>query len=72
MQEYMRVLLLHLIFAFPREFWPTLCVPPYLHDRDATLLSTLHLPVHDLDWFFDEQEILIDFDFVERNDKGFV
>ena len=62
----------HLVFAFPSEFWPTLCVPPYLHDRDAALFSTLDLPVHDFDWFFDEQEILIDFDFVKRNEKGFI
>ncbi|GKC61342.1 hypothetical protein Tco_1088940 [Tanacetum coccineum] len=61
----MRILLLHLIFAFPRELRAFPGVPTYFNNWDATLLQTFDLAVYDFDKFFDELEFVINLDFIQ-------
>ena len=68
----MRVLLFHLIFAFPCEFGSPLGVPANLHDGYATLFCLFDLSVHDFYWFFHKVEALVDLDLVEWNNKSLV
>ncbi|GKB44815.1 hypothetical protein Tco_0889757 [Tanacetum coccineum] len=65
--EQMRVLLLHLVFAFPGILGTSFRIPTDLHDWNATLLQTLNFAVHNLNWFFNEMELFINVDFVQWN-----
>ncbi|KAI3776128.1 hypothetical protein L1987_45891 [Smallanthus sonchifolius] len=47
-------------------------VPSNFYYGDATLFHSLDLPVHDLNWFFDEMELIIELDFFEWYDLRLV
>ena len=66
----MRVFQLHLILAFPSEFRSSLGVPTNFHNRDAALFRLLDLSVHDLYWFFNKVEALVDLDLIEWDYKN--
>ncbi|GKA26227.1 ribonuclease H-like domain-containing protein [Tanacetum coccineum] len=53
--------------------WKTLPgIPPNLDDWDATLLQSFDFPVYNLYRFLNEIELVIDLDFIQRNDKCFI
>ena len=68
----MRVLLFHLIFAFPSEFKSSLGVSTDFHDGYATLFRLFDLSVHDFYRFFHKVEALVDLDLVEWNNKSLI
>ncbi|GJV96813.1 hypothetical protein Tco_1548390 [Tanacetum coccineum] len=68
----MRVLFLHLVFTLPRKLRTSPRVPTYLDNRNAALLQTLDLTVHDLDRLFNEVKVIVNLDFIQRYSKGFV
>ncbi|GJW38320.1 hypothetical protein Tco_0064165 [Tanacetum coccineum] len=57
---------LDFIQRFSSELRTSLGVPTYFNNRDATLLQTLDLAVHDLDRFFNEMKFFVDLDFIQR------
>ncbi|GKA99766.1 hypothetical protein Tco_0827760 [Tanacetum coccineum] len=68
----MRVLLLHLIFTLSGELRTSTRVPAYLDNQNTTLLLTFDLTVHDLDRFFDEVELVVDLNLIQRKGECFV
>nr|GEX71396.1 reverse transcriptase domain-containing protein [Tanacetum cinerariifolium] len=50
----------------------SLRVPAYLDNWNMTLLQKLDLVVHDLNGFFDEMELAVDLDLIQRNNECFI
>ena len=66
----MWVFLFYLLFAFPGILGSSFNVTTDLHDGNATLFHSFDLSIPDFNWFFNEVEALIDFDFVEWYHKS--
>ncbi|GJV49205.1 hypothetical protein Tco_1439417 [Tanacetum coccineum] len=62
--EKVRVFLLHLVFTFRGELRTPPRVTVYFDNQNMTLLQMLDLTVHDLDWFFDEVQFVVNLDLI--------
>ncbi|GJU46065.1 hypothetical protein Tco_1482351 [Tanacetum coccineum] len=64
--EKMRILLLHLIVSFLSELRTSPRVPMHFNNWDMALLKTFDLMIHDFDRLFNEMELVINLDSIQR------